>query len=71
MDPEVLRPFVLGSEFDAPQGRVVIDSGSSHTALWTRIGRVNGMGQFDIVKESAFPVTPDPYLVSQWAGLPA
>ena len=25
MDPDILRPVVLGSEFDAPQGRVRID----------------------------------------------
>jgi branched-chain amino acid transport system substrate-binding protein len=71
MDPEILRPFVLGSEFEAPQGRIVIDSDSSHTALWTRLGRVNCIGQFDIVKESLWPVTPDPYLVSHWATMPA
>lgn len=64
MDPDILRPVVLGSEFDAPQGHVVIDSDSNHTNLWTRLGRVNERGQFDIIKESLQPVKPDPYLVS-------
>lgn len=64
MDPDILRPVVLGSEFDAPQGRIAIDADSSHTNLWTRIGRVNRKGQFDLIKESLWPVKPDPYLVS-------
>jgi branched-chain amino acid transport system substrate-binding protein len=64
MDPDILRPMVLGSEFDAPQGRIAIDSDSNHTDLWTRIGRANRRGQFDIVKESRLALKPDPYLVS-------
>jgi branched-chain amino acid transport system substrate-binding protein len=64
MDPDILRPIVLGSEFDAPQGHVVIDSDSNHTNLWTRLGRVNERGQFDIIRESLQSVKPDPYLVS-------
>jgi branched-chain amino acid transport system substrate-binding protein len=64
MDADALRPLVLGSEFDAPQGRVAIDGDSSHASLWTRIGRVNARGQFEIVKESPTPIKPDPYLVS-------
>ena len=64
MDPDVLRPVVLGSEFDAPQGRITIDGDSNHTTLWTRLGRANKAGQFDIVKESLQSVKPDPYLIS-------
>jgi branched-chain amino acid transport system substrate-binding protein len=64
MDPDILRPVVLGSEFDAPQGRITIDADSSHTNLWARIGRVNRKGQFDVIKESLWSVKPDPYLVS-------
>jgi ABC-type branched-subunit amino acid transport system substrate-binding protein len=64
LDPEVLRPVILGSEFDAPQGRISIDSDSNHTSLWTRLGRANRSGQFDILKESLLSVKPDPYLVS-------
>jgi ABC-type branched-subunit amino acid transport system substrate-binding protein len=64
MDADELRPVVLGSEFDAPQGHIVINSDSSHTSLWTRIGRANARGQFDVVKESQRAVEPDPYLVS-------
>jgi branched-chain amino acid transport system substrate-binding protein len=64
MDPDILRPMVLGSEFDAPQGHISIDADSSHTTLWTRIGRANPIGQFELIKESVHAVKPDPYLVS-------
>lgn len=64
MDTDILRPMVLGSEFNAPQGRITIDYESSHTKLWCRIGRVNRRGQFDIVRESPIAANPDPYLVS-------
>ena len=64
MDPDVLRPVVLGTEFEAPQGRIAIDSESSHTRLWTRIGRARSNGQFEIIRESRRAVTPDPYLVA-------
>jgi ABC-type branched-subunit amino acid transport system substrate-binding protein len=64
MNPDVLRPFVLGSEFDAPQGRIAIDRESSHTNLWSRLGKANDRGQFDLLKESLQAVKPDPYLVS-------
>jgi len=64
MHPDILRPIILGSEFDAPQGKIAIDSDSSHTNLWTRLGRANRDGQFDVIKESLHWVKPDPYLVS-------
>ena len=64
MNPDILRPIVLHCEFDAPQGHIAIDSESSHTNLWTRLGRVNEQGQFDLIRQSSNAVTPDPYLVS-------
>ena len=60
---EVLRPMILGSSFDAPQGLVGISHLSNHASLWTRIGRANGCGQFDIVEQSACAIVADPYLV--------
>ncbi len=53
MNPDVLRPFVLGSELEAPQGHIAIDKDSSHTNLWTRLGRVNERGQFDLIERVA------------------
>ncbi len=63
MDTEILRPTVLGSEVLAPQGKVSINPLCGHTDLWTRVGRANRRGQFDLVYESLAPVRADPYLI--------
>lgn len=63
-----LMPFILGSEFDAPQGRVKIDPTNHHTCLYPRIGRVNADGQFTIVRQARRSVYPDPYLVTHSLG---
>jgi branched-chain amino acid transport system substrate-binding protein len=60
---ERLLPHLLGSEIDAPQGRVRIDPASHHTRLHPRIGRVGDDGRFVILAESAVGVDADPYLV--------
>ena len=64
VETDVLRPMVLGTEFDAPQGKIAIDHSNSHTKLWSRIGRANRAGQFEIVRESRLASSPDPYLMS-------
>ena len=63
-----LMPNILGSEFDAPQGRVKIDSTNHHTCLYPRIGRVDAVGQFTIVRQAKRSVYPDPYLVTHSLG---
>lgn len=63
LETEVLRPAVLSTEFDAPQGRVAVNARCGHTDLWTRIGRANRLGQFDLVFQSAAAVKADPYLI--------
>lgn len=63
MDPDILRPVVLRCELNAPQGYIAVNSESSHTNLWARLGRVNERGQFEILSESNQPIEPDPYLV--------
>lgn len=63
-----LMPYVLTSEFDAPQGRVRIDPNNHHTCLYPRIGRVNAHGQFTIVRQARRSVYPDPYLVTHSLG---
>lgn len=63
LDPEMLRPMVLGQQFDAPQGRVSIDPKNSHTNVWSRIGRVTRSGQFEILRQSVAAVGADPYLI--------
>ena len=60
---DTLLPYLLGSEFDAPQGRVRIDPSNHHTRLYPRIGRVGDDGRFAIVAESLVGVDADPYLV--------
>ncbi len=62
IDTDLLRPMVLGSSFEAPQGKISINAGCSHADLWTRIGRVNRRGQFEVVQQSLNPVLADPYL---------
>ena len=63
-----ILPRVLQSEFQAPQGRVRIDPTNHHTCLYPRVGRVNGKGQFTIVREATRAVHPDPYLVTHSLG---
>ena len=62
-----LLPCLLGSEFDALQGRVRIDPGNHHTRLYPRIGRVGDDGRFEVVAESPVGVEADPYLVNHVA----
>ncbi len=63
IDTEILRASVIGSEFEAPQGEISINPVCGHTDLWTRIGRANENGQFDLVFESKDRVKADPYLI--------
>ena len=63
-----VMPQLLGSEFDAPQGRVRIDPTNHHTCLYPRVGRAEATGQFKIVREARRPVHPDPYLVTHSLG---
>jgi branched-chain amino acid transport system substrate-binding protein len=65
MATDILKPAVLGSDFEAPQGRVSVSAATSHTHLWSRVGRVGRKGQFEIVRQSAVPVSADPYLVGR------
>jgi branched-chain amino acid transport system substrate-binding protein len=65
---------ILGAQFQAPQGTIKVDEQNHHTYLWPRIGRVNAVGQFDILEESSQSVMPDPYLVEhvsqEWSSQP-
>ena len=63
MDTDVMRKMVMQTDFDAPQGHVSIDARNGHTSLWSRIGRANSNGQFDIVYESTQQVDADPYMI--------
>jgi ABC-type branched-subunit amino acid transport system substrate-binding protein len=63
LDTQRLVDAVLGTEIDAPQGRIRVDPDNNHTCLLPRIGMVNEHGDFDVVWEGKDPVKPDPYLV--------
>ncbi len=65
---DALMPNLLGSEFDAPQGRVRIDPSNHHTCLYPRIGIANGSGQFTVVRQAIRAVHPDPYLITHSLG---
>lgn len=67
-DISQILPNILGSEFEAPQGRVRIDPTNHHTSLYPRIGVANSKGQFTIVREATRPVHPDPYMVTHSLG---
>ncbi|QJP14721.1 transporter substrate-binding domain-containing protein [Starkeya sp. ORNL1] len=63
LDTQRLAEAALGTEYDAPQGRIRIDPDNNHTFLRPRIGMVNEHGDFDVVWEAKAAVKPDPYLV--------
>lgn len=63
VESDVLRPIVLGSSYDAPQGEVSINPMCSHANVWSRIGRANRLGQFDVMMQSKAQVLADPFLI--------
>lgn len=63
LETDLLRPAVLGVDLNAPQGQVSINETCAHANLWTRIGRANRKGQFDILYESDHSVDADPFLI--------
>jgi hypothetical protein len=65
MDTDLIRQSVLGSDFDAPQGHISVSAATSHTNLWSRVGRVGSKGQFEIVQQSTAPVWADPFLIGR------
>jgi branched-chain amino acid transport system substrate-binding protein len=65
---DLLMPHLLGSEYDAPQGRIRIDPSNHHTCLYPRIGIANSEGQFTLVRQATRAVHPDPYLVTHSLG---
>ena len=66
LDPDVLRPVVLGTMVEAPQGPVTINPSCGHANVWSRVGRCNANGTFSVVYKSASAVTADPFMI----GLP-
>lgn len=67
LETDVLRPIVLGSAIDAPQGIVSINPRSSHANVWSRVGRANRAGNFSIVQQSQAQIEADPFLIGSFA----
>jgi ABC-type branched-subunit amino acid transport system substrate-binding protein len=65
LDPDVMRPIVLGSSVDAPQGTVSINPQCCHANVWARVGRANSRGQFTVVSQSDKAVTADPFMIQR------
>ena len=61
---DIIRAHMLGSEHEAPQGTVSIDLVSGHANVWTRVGRANRNGAFDVLYASNAPIVADPYLLN-------
>ena len=64
IEAEPLIEKLLGSRFEAPQGKVTIDSSNNHLFLRPRIGRTHQDGGFDIIWEASEDIKPDPYLIA-------
>ncbi|NWD56973.1 transporter substrate-binding domain-containing protein [Pseudomonas veronii] len=59
-----VRRAMCGLELDAPQGRIHVNPNNHHTSLYSRIGRANALGQFDLLYESSNALEADPYAIS-------
>jgi len=65
METDLIKQCALGSDYDAPQGRISVSAATSHTNLWSRVGRVDRRGQFEIMQQSLIPVWADPFLIGR------
>ncbi|WP_084196842.1 transporter substrate-binding domain-containing protein [Paracoccus versutus] len=59
-----IRAGLLGTSFEAPQGRVAIDPSNLHCYVWPKIGIVRSDGQFDIVAQTKNAIRPNPYMTT-------
>ncbi len=68
-DPERVRSALSQLQFEAPQGRVRVDTTNNHTFLWPRVAQVNAQGQFEVMWDPGVRVKPDPYCIDQGLGI--
>lgn len=64
IEAEPLIEALLGSNLEAPQGKVTVDSSNNHLFVQPRIGRTRQDGGFDIIWEASEYIKPDPYLIA-------
>ena len=62
--PELLLSTMQGVQFEAPQGKIMIDPDNNHVYVTPRIGKSTTEGTFEVVWQAPEPVKPDPYLVA-------
>ncbi|MDR5886427.1 transporter substrate-binding domain-containing protein [Vreelandella janggokensis] len=65
---EALRQMLFSISFEAPQGKVAIDTETQHTWLWPRVARLNAQAHFEIIQQSTEAVRPDPWMVEHQLG---
>ncbi len=63
-ETDILRAHVLGAKYDAPQGQISLNMTNAHTDVWTRVGKANRNGLFDVLYTSRSAVIADPYMLS-------
>lgn len=61
INPENIREAVKGQSMTAPQGKVQIEAENLHTWLWPKIAVAKSDGQFEVLKDSAQWLKPEPY----------
>lgn len=59
--PDTIREAIKGQEMVAPQGKIRLEKENLHTWLWPKIAVAKSDGQFEILKDSAEWLAPDPY----------
>ncbi|KRF42812.1 urea ABC transporter substrate-binding protein [Paenibacillus sp. Soil787] len=64
-----VKAAAKGIEFDAPEGKVVIDGENQHISKTARIGQITADGQIKEIWNSGQPLKPDPFLKTYpWGG---
>jgi branched-chain amino acid transport system substrate-binding protein len=58
-----LLPSLYEVEYAAPHGLVKVERSNNHTHLWPRIGKVDEVGNYEIVYEPTVRVAPDPFML--------
>ncbi len=67
-DVDAVREAAGGTEFQAPEGLVVVNAENQHISKTVRIGKISADGTINEVKATDAPVEPDPYLTTyDWA----
>ncbi|MDQ0885828.1 urea transport system substrate-binding protein [Paenibacillus sp. V4I9] len=66
---EKVKAAAKGIEFNAPEGKVVIDGENQHISKTARIGQITADGQIKEIWNSGQPLKPDPFLKTYpWGG---